>query len=144
MAPDETGIRATIWSGTQGPFPLQSAIAQLLGIPVTQVRVIYVEAAGCYGHNGADDVCADAALLSQFVGRPVRVQWTRQDEHGWEPLGPAMAHQMNGGLDSSGGVAAWEHIVFTPTHIDGRPRFVKQSVGNGEKVEIAAIDPDFA
>jgi CO/xanthine dehydrogenase Mo-binding subunit len=116
MAPDETGIRATIWSGTQGPFPLQSAIAQLLGIPVTQVRVIYVEAAGCYGHNGADDVCADAALLSQFVGRPVRVQWTRQDEHGWEPLGPAMAHQMNGGLDSSGGVAAWEHIVFTPTH----------------------------
>ena len=115
-APDATGIRATIWSGTQGPFPLQSAIADLLHIPVSQVRVIYLEAAGCYGHNGADDVCADAALLSQFAGRPVRVQWTRQDEHGWEPLGPAMVHQMNGGLDESGGVAAWEHIVFTPTH----------------------------
>jgi CO/xanthine dehydrogenase Mo-binding subunit len=115
-APDATGIRVTIWSGTQGPFPLQGAIADLLNIPVSQVRVIYVEAAGCYGHNGADDVCADAALLSQFVGRPVRVQWTRQDEHGWEPLGPAMAHQMNGGLDGSGGVAAWEHIVYTPTH----------------------------
>jgi len=115
-APDATGIRVTIWSGTQGPFPLQSAIADLLNIPVSQVRVIYLEAAGCYGHNGADDVCADAALLSQFARRPVRVQWTRQDEHGWEPLGPAMVHQMNGGLDASGGVAAWEHIVFTPTH----------------------------
>jgi nicotinate dehydrogenase subunit B len=115
-AADETGIRVTIWSGTQGVYPLQGAIAELLHIPVSAVRVIYVEAAGCYGHNGADDVCADAALLSQFAGKPVRVQWMRQDEHGWEPLGPAMAHQMNGGLDRSGGLVAWEHIVFTPTH----------------------------
>ena len=114
--PDEFGVRATIWSGTQGVFPLQAAIAEMLHMPVSAVRVIYVEAAGCYGHNGADDVCADAALLSQFVGKPVRVQWTRQDEHGWEPLGPAMAHQMTGGLDGNGFVAAWEHIVFTPTH----------------------------
>ena len=117
---DATGVRVTIWSSTQGVFPLQGAIADLLGMPVSAVRVIYVEAAGCYGHNGADDVCADAAVLSQFMGKPVRVQWSRQDEHGWEPLGPAMAHQMNGGLDRNGGVAAWEHIVFTPTH-DTRP-----------------------
>ena len=115
-APDASGVRATIWSGTQGPFPLQDAIAGLLHIPDAQVRIIYVEAAGCYGHNGADDVCAEAALLSQFVDRPVRVQWSRQDEHGWEPLGPAMVHQMNGGLSSNGTVAAWEHTVYTPTH----------------------------
>jgi nicotinate dehydrogenase subunit B len=78
--------------------------------------VIYVEASGCYGHNGADDVAADAALLSQAMGRPVRVQWMRQDEHGWEPLGPAMIHQMQGGLDASGGVVAWDHTVWTPVH----------------------------
>ncbi|HZV26594.1 MAG TPA: molybdopterin cofactor-binding domain-containing protein [Acidothermaceae bacterium] len=115
-----TGIQATVWSGTQGVYPLQGAIAGLLGISTSAVRVIYVEAAGCYGHNGADDVAADAALLSQAVGKPVRVQWMRQDEHGWEPLGPAMAHTLRGGLDANGGVVAWDHTVWTPSH-SGRP-----------------------
>ncbi len=92
-APDPiTGIQATIWSGTQGVYQLQGAIAQLLGLPTASVHVIYVEASGCYGHNGADDAAADAALMSQAVGAPVRVQWMRPDEHGWEPLGPAMVH----------------------------------------------------
>jgi nicotinate dehydrogenase subunit B len=70
--PDESGIQLTVWSGTQGVYPLQGAIAQMLGLPTRAVRVIYVEAAGCYGHNGADDAAADAALLSQAVGQPVR------------------------------------------------------------------------
>ena len=81
---------ATIWSGTQGAHQLRPTIAQLLGISPANVRVVFVEASGCYGHNGADDAAADAALLSQAVGKPVRVQWMRHDEHGWEPLGPAM------------------------------------------------------
>ncbi len=115
-APDATGIQATVWSSTQGVYPLQGAIAQLLELPISTVRVIYMEASGCYGHNGADDVAADAALLSRAVGQPVRVQWMREDEHGWEPLGPAMVHQMRGGLNASGAVAAWEHSVFTPPH----------------------------
>jgi CO/xanthine dehydrogenase Mo-binding subunit len=115
-----TGIQATVWSGTQGVYPLQGAIAELLGIPTAAVRVIYVEAAGCYGHNGADDAAADAALLSQAVGKPVRVQWMRQDEHGWEPLGPPMAHTLRGGLDSHSRVVAWDHTVWTPSH-SGRP-----------------------
>ena len=114
--PNEVGIQATIWSGTQGPFPLRDALAELLHLPTSAVRVIYVEAAGCYGHNGADDVAADAALLSKAVGKPVRVQWMRQEEHGWEPLGPAMVHTMNAGLNTAGDVIAWEHIVYSPTH----------------------------
>lgn len=120
-APDPaTGIQATIWAGTQGVGALRGAIAELLGLTQDKVRIIYVEAAGCYGHNGADDVAGDAALLSQAVGKPVRVQWTRQEEHGWEPLGPAMLHKMRGGVDASGGLVAWEHSIFTPVH-NARP-----------------------
>ena len=115
-SPDSNGIQATIWSGTQGIYQLQGAIAQLLGLPTSAVHVIYVEASGCYGHNGADDAAADAALLSQAVGAPVRVQWMRPDEHAWEPLGPAMVHALQGGLDSHGNVAAWEHSLWTQTH----------------------------
>jgi CO/xanthine dehydrogenase Mo-binding subunit len=120
-APDANGIQATVWSGTQGVYPLQAAIAQILGLSSpSAVRVIYVEGAGCYGHNGADDVAADAALMSQIVRAPVRVQWMRWDEHGWEPLGPAMAHTMQGALDAGGNVTAWSHTVWTPPH-NSRP-----------------------
>jgi nicotinate dehydrogenase subunit B len=108
--------QATVWSSTQGVFPLRGALAQVLQLPPTNIHVIYVESSGCYGHNGADDVSADAALLSKLARRPVRVAWTRQDEHGWEPLGPAMLHKMRGGLDANGGLVAWEHSVFTTTH----------------------------
>ncbi|MGA7671883.1 MAG: molybdopterin cofactor-binding domain-containing protein [Nitrolancea sp.] len=114
--PDGNGIQTTIWSGTQGVFPLRGALAELLGLETGAIHVVYVEASGCYGHNGADDVAADAALMSQAVGAPVRVQWMRQDEHGWEPLGPAMIHQMQGGLNNNGQVSFWEHEVWTPTH----------------------------
>ncbi len=109
-----TGIQATIWSGTQGVYQLQAAIAQLLGYgkAASKVQVTYVEASGCYGHNGADDAAADAALLSQAVSAPVRVQWMRPDEHGWEPLGPAMYHTMQGGLDASGNIVAWLSTTF--------------------------------
>ena len=107
---------ATIWSGTQGSFALRDAIAQLLGVAPESVRLVWVEASGCYGHNGADDVAGDAALLSRAVGRPVRVQWMRHDEHGWEPKGPAMAIDVRAGLDSQGQVVAWDYAVTTPTH----------------------------
>jgi nicotinate dehydrogenase subunit B len=87
-----------------------------LGISAANIRVVFVEASGCYGHNGADDAAADAALLAQAVGKPVRVQWMRQDEHGWEPLGPAMVIDVRGGVDSQGNVVAWDYQVWTPTH----------------------------
>jgi nicotinate dehydrogenase subunit B len=114
--PDADGFMATVWSGTQGVYPLQLALADILGIPASRIRVIYVEGAGCYGHNGSDDVAADAALMSKLVGQPVRVQWMRQDEHGWEPLGPAMAHTLKGGLDNLGNVVSWSHTVYSPPH----------------------------
>jgi CO/xanthine dehydrogenase Mo-binding subunit len=114
-APDASGIQATVWSGTQGVNNLRGAISGLLGLSAPAVRVLYTEAAGCYGHNGADDAAADAALLSQIVGKPVRVQWTRQNEHGWEPLGPAQAHDMRG-VVSSAGITAWMHTIYAATH----------------------------
>lgn len=107
---------ATVWSATQGSWGLRSAIASLLGMADERVRVVFVEGSGCYGHNGADDVAADAALLSRAVGRPVRVQWTRADEHAWEPKGPAMVMEVRGGLDASGRIVAWDYAAWTPTH----------------------------
>jgi CO/xanthine dehydrogenase Mo-binding subunit len=110
-----TGVQATIYSSSQNVTALRGAIARLLGYPDDRmVHVIYEEAAGCYGHNGADDVAADAALLSRAAGAPVRVQWTRQDEHGWEPLGGAQAHDMKGSIDR-GGITGWLHRVYAPT-----------------------------
>jgi CO/xanthine dehydrogenase Mo-binding subunit len=114
-APDPaTGIQATIWSGTQSVTALRGAIAGLLSLPTAAVRVIYEEASGCYGHDGVDDCAADAALLSQAVGAPVRVQWLRQDEHGWEPYGGAQAHDMKGALGKDG-ITAWSHLIYAPT-----------------------------
>ena len=116
-APDPvTGIQATIWSGTQNVYNLRGTIAALLFGPgnTTKVHVRYEEASGCYGHNGADDCAADAALLSKAVGEPVRLQWTRQNEHGWEPLGEAAAHEMEAGI-TGGKLVAWHHRLYALT-----------------------------
>ena len=118
-------ITVTIWSNTQGPQPLRGALAQLLGVPPEQVRLIHVEGAGSYGHNGADDAAAEAALLSQAVGQPVRVQWSREQEFLWEPKAPAMIMEVRGGLDAEGNVTAWEYQVWSPNH-GARPRFAAQ------------------
>ncbi len=112
---------ATIWCGTQHSFGLVTAVAKVLGIAPDKVRVAWTEAAGCYGHNGADDSAVDAALLSQAVGKPVRVQWMRHDEHGFEPKGPAMVMDLAAGLDSDGNIVAWDFINITSTH-STRPR----------------------
>ena len=107
---------ATIWSSTQGAHTLKGALAQLIEIPSENVHVIWTEGSGCYGHNGSDDAAADAALLSQAVGKPVRVQWSRADEHGWEPKGVAMVVEISGGVDASGKITGWDYAVWTPTH----------------------------
>jgi CO/xanthine dehydrogenase Mo-binding subunit len=113
--------RAVIWSSSQGVYPLRGALAELLKMPPEQVQVIHAEGAGSYGHNGSDDAAADAAVLSQAVGRPVRVQWSRHDEFAWEPYAPAMVMEVSGGLDRQGQIIAWEYGVWTPSHT-GRPR----------------------
>jgi nicotinate dehydrogenase subunit B len=115
---DVNGDKATIWAGTQGPHALQLDLSKLLDLAPTNVHIINVEASGCYGRNGADLVAADAALMSRLTGKPVRVQWMRHDEHGWEPKGPAMAQDMAGGLDADGNITGWKHTVWTPPHYD--------------------------
>jgi nicotinate dehydrogenase subunit B len=121
------GDEVTVWASTQGPYPLRGALAELLNLPVENVHLIHVEGAGCYGQNGSDDAAADAVILAQAVGRPVRVQWTRKDEFLWEPKSPAMVMEVHGGLDSQGNVVAWDYHVWSPSHAR-RPRFAGQLV----------------
>jgi nicotinate dehydrogenase subunit B len=106
----------TVWSGTQNPHTLRADLALLLGIPESQVNIIRLEAAGCYGRNCADDVSADAALLARAVGRPVRVQLTREQEHLWEPKGAAQLMEVDGGLDAGGAIAAYDFSTRYPSN----------------------------
>ena len=109
--------RYTVWSHAQGMFPLRTALAEMIAVKEETIRCIHVEGSGCYGHNGADDVAADAILLARALpGRPVRVQWMREEEHAWEPFGAAMVVQVAATLDSTGRIADWQHDVFTPAH----------------------------
>jgi CO/xanthine dehydrogenase Mo-binding subunit len=106
----------TIWSHTQGAYPLRTALAELLRMPQERIRVIHVEGSGCYGHNAADDAGADAALLATaFPGRPVRVQYMREDEHAWEPYGSMMMSTARAKLEN-GRVAEWQYEVWSHTH----------------------------
>jgi CO/xanthine dehydrogenase Mo-binding subunit len=100
--------RATVWSATQSVYPTRSIVAKLLGQPLDSVRVIYVRGSGCYGLNGADAVSFDAALLSHAVGRPVRVQLSRQDEMAWENFGAACVIEQRAGIDDNGAIVVWD------------------------------------
>ena len=108
--------RARVWSGTQNPHDLRNDLARLLQRETGDIEVIRMEAAGCYGRNGADDVSADAVLLAQAVGRPVRVQLMREQEHGWEPKGTAQLIEVRGGLDEQGRVAAYDFATCYPSN----------------------------
>ena len=110
---DVRGDKATIWSGCQGPFRTRASIATLLNIPERNVRVIYHEASGSYGRMSSDDGAEDAALLSRAASAPVRVQWSRQDEHGWEPKGPAQTQILKAGVDDKGKIIAWEFTDYS-------------------------------
>ncbi|MBR0773534.1 molybdopterin-dependent oxidoreductase [Bradyrhizobium diazoefficiens] len=105
-----------VWSGTQNPHVLRGDLALLVERPESEIEVIRLEAAGCYGRNCADDVSADALLLSRAVGRPVRVQLTREQEHAWEPKGTAQLIEINGGLDAGGGVTAYDLATRYPSN----------------------------
>jgi nicotinate dehydrogenase subunit B len=110
------GARMTVWAGSQNPHVLRFDLSRLMGIADTAIEVIRMEAAGCYGRNCADDVAADAALLSRAVGAPVRVQLTREQEHAWEPKGAAQLMQVNGGLNVDGSVAAYDFQTSYPSN----------------------------
>ena len=107
----------TVWTHTQGVYPDRAAIAEMLRMPPASVRLIHVEGSGCYGHNGADDAAADAALIARALpGTPVRVQWMREQEHAWEPYGPAMVTRLKASIGADGKIADWNFAVWSNTH----------------------------
>jgi CO/xanthine dehydrogenase Mo-binding subunit len=113
---------ATVWSATQSVFPTRNTTAAILGLKPEQVRVIYTRGAGCYGINGADTVSYDAAVLSQAVGKPVRVQLSRKDEMAWENYGNLFAIDQRAGIDASGGIVAWDYEAWSAAK-GGRPGY---------------------
>jgi len=113
---DWQGEAMTVWAGTQNPHVLRFDLSRLLDLPDVAINVIRMEAAGCYGRNGADDVAADAALLSRAVKAPVRVQLTREQEHLWEPKGAAQLMEVQGGLNADGSVAAYDFQTSYPSN----------------------------
>ena len=117
---DVQGEKATVWSPTQGVWHQRSTLAMLLGLKPENVRVIFRRGSGCYGLNGADAVTYDAALLSQAVGKPVRVQLTRKDEMAWENYGFAFVIDQRAGLDARGNIIAWDHEAWSPV-LGSRP-----------------------
>lgn len=141
----------TIWTSSQGPHGLRTFLAKMFGIPAEKMRVIFVQGAGSYGRNGNDDAAADALLLSRAVKKPVRVQWMREDEHGWDPKGPAQLLDVKGGLDSEGRIAAWETEMWIPGGPPGPHALVGPEAagirqGRGQSAGLMTVngDPPYA
>ena len=116
------GAKLTVWTHTQGIYPVRAGIAEVLGLDPESVVVVHAPGAGCYGHNGSDDAALEAALVARAVpGRPVLLKWSREDEHAWEPYGPAMRMELRADLDGDGNVRYWAHETYSDTHVM-RPR----------------------
>lgn len=113
----QDGGKLKIWTHSQGIYPLRGDMAQALGVAESDIIITHAEGAGCYGHNAADDVTLDAALLARAVpGKPVRVQWMREDEFAWEPFGSAMMMKLNAALDANGNIVNWGHELWSHAH----------------------------
>src|SRR5437764_7929454 len=142
--------RIRVWSGTQNPHILRADLSLLIERPDAEIEVIRLEAAGCYGRNCADDVTADALLLSRAVGRPVRVQLTREQEHAWEPKGTAQLMDVNGGLNADGSVAGYDFATSYPSNgaptlallLTGRVAPVPEVSEMGDRTAVPPYDYD--
>jgi nicotinate dehydrogenase subunit B len=131
----------TVWTHSQGVYPLRAALSGLLRMPPDKVRCIHVEGSGCYGHNGADDVAGDAALIARAVpGRPIRVQWMREQEHTNEPYGAAMIAEVEGATDADGNIVDWDYGVWSNTH-NRRPNVGGLMLQNAALPEPLAVPP---
>jgi len=136
---DVQADHATIWSPTQSVYPTQHGASALLGLPLDSVRVIFVRGSGCYGLNAADTVSYDAALLSQAVHRPVRVQLTRQDEFVSENYGAACVIEQQAAINVSGAIDAWSCETWAAS-LGGRPGYEKP--GNVITGMLAGFQPE--
>ena len=127
---DVRGDAATIWTSSQGTHGMRATLSRVFGLVPEKVRVVFVEGSGSYGTNGADHAAADAVLLSKTIGKPVRVQWSRQDEHGWDPKGPQQLLDLRAGLDPAGRMVAWDTQMWIPANRRGaRILLAAQSAG---------------
>jgi CO/xanthine dehydrogenase Mo-binding subunit len=118
---DVSSDQATVWTASQGTHGNRNTFARFLKLPREKVRMIYLEGSGCYGMNGHEDAAADAAIISREVGRPVRVQWSREDEHGFDPKGPAQLIDVTGACDAKGNILDWKVEMFIPQTTKGLP-----------------------
>jgi nicotinate dehydrogenase subunit B len=142
---------ATVWCASQGTHGVRGNLARVFGLPPEKVRVIFLEGAGSYGTNGTDHVAADAFLLSKTVGQPVRVQWMRHDEHGWDPKGPQQLLDVRAGLDAAGRIVAWETEMWVPNAAPGARALlaadaarIPQEHGTGSGAITQNGDPPYA
>jgi nicotinate dehydrogenase subunit B len=138
------GGKLEVWSHTQGIYGLRKDLAKVLAMKEEDIVVTHAEGAGCYGHNGADDVALDAALLARAAnGRPVRLQWMREDEFAWEPYGTAMAVEMEASLDAEGRIVSWRHDLFSngQTHRPGRAEKVTLTAAAQLEQPMPIADP---
>jgi CO/xanthine dehydrogenase Mo-binding subunit len=113
------GDRLICWSASQATHNLRKQLAAMFSLKDEQVHCIYIDGSGCYGRNGHEDAAADAALLARAVNAPVRVQWMRADEHGWDPKGPPTLLDMRAGLGADGEISAWESELYIPNGVAG-------------------------
>jgi CO/xanthine dehydrogenase Mo-binding subunit len=118
---DVSSESATVWTASQGTHGNQTTFARFLGLPKDKVRLIYLEGSGCYGMNGHEDAAADAAILSRATGRPVRVQWSREDELGWDPKGPPQLIGISGAVSADGRILDWRTELWIPKTTRGLP-----------------------
>jgi len=118
---DVSADQATVWTASQGTHGNHATYARFLGLPREKVRLIYLEGSGCYGMNGHEDAAAEAAILSRAVGRPVRVQWSREEEHGWDPKGPPQLIDIAGAVGADGRILHWRTDLWLPETTKGMP-----------------------
>ena len=118
---DVSSDSATVWTASQGTHGNQTSFAKFLGLSKEKVRMIYLEGSGCYGMNGHEDAAADAAILSRAIGRPVRVQWSREDELGWDPKGPPQLIGISGAVSADGRILDWRTEMWIPKTTRGLP-----------------------
>jgi CO/xanthine dehydrogenase Mo-binding subunit len=150
---DVRADRATVWSSSQATHNLQNTCARALGLEKDRVRVIYLDGSGSYGPNGDADAAMEAALLSKTVGRPVRVQWSRREEHGLDPKGPAQLLELRAAVDPDGQIAAWETQAWLPIATANLPNIpllsldlagIPQTPGRSTGLIYQNIDPPYA
>jgi len=134
---------AIVWTASQGTHGNRKTFARFLGLPQDKVRLIYLDGAGCYGMNGHEDAAADAAILSRAVGRPVRVQWSREDEHGWDPKGPPQLLDISGVVGPDGRILEWRTEMWLPQTTPGLPDIPLLAPAAAGLDDVRGLQPGF-